>query len=1000
MKNFRIFLFNVILLVPAFMFAQHTIKGTVTEASSNSGLPGVGIIIKGSTMGTTTDFDGNYTIEGVKNGDLLEFSYMGFQNQEIKVTEKIITTGSLSIQMAEEANVLNEVILVGFGTARKKDMTGAAVKVSADDLIQGALTDPVQAMQGKAAGVNITKQGGDPNSGYNVRIRGAAGFAAGGDPLYVVNGVRGVDPTTIAPEDITAYDVLKDAASTAIYGADGANGVVFITTKKGTSDRVRLTFSSYLAIDNVANRLDLQSADSYRGYINDNQDKYGDFSDAGGNVNWQDAIFRTGTSQNYNFSMAGGSESSTYRVSFTSLDIEGVIKNSSKNRNIGRLDLTQKLLDDKILISATLGGTLEKNHYVDYGSNGPKSVLFQAFQRLPTDPIYNADGSYFETSRVFNYYNPVALLDQIENERDAKKYLANARVDYDITSYLNANLNLSYLRNDDESTYFEPKYESSIGGINTLIREGYGKRAYNNWGQAMLEATVTYKNTFADYHNLTALVGYSYRNQSWDGFSAQGRSPISNSLGSDNLKNFEDLQLGDVESYKGERTDIGVFARAIYDYASKYYLTAMIRRDGSSVFGDSNQWGWFPSVQVAWNMANEKFFENIEVVNLLKIRASWGTSGNSNIDSYLSTLRVGPSGVGLDPVTEKPITILDYYNNGNSDLKWDNNQEINIGLDFNLFNSRLNGAIEYYTKNLTDMLSIYDVPTETNYANKVFYNGGEIKNDGIEVTLNGDIIKGENFNWNMGYVFSRNNQEVKSLDGGKYNLDFRDVGYISAPGIVGVATQRIMPGYKLGTFFGFDYAGVSEDGKWLVNGADGEIHFLDDVSQSDDQKKVIGNALPEFEMGWSNQFGYKNWDLSLSFRAIYGNDVYNATKQVFGNPDYVTQRNVLNEALLVDGYVGGAYQALSYYIEDGSFIRLDNLNVGYTLPNTLLAKNMKLRLYCSINNVFTLTNYDGIDPEFNFSGGDRGKGEIYFGLDQYNVYPKTRTVTFGLNFDF
>jgi len=995
MKNFRIFLFSVILLFPAFMFAQQTITGTVSEASGNL-LPGVGIIIKGSTIGTSTDFDGNYSLENVNTGDILVYSYIGFKTQEITIT----STTAINVVMNEEANLLNEIVLVGYGSAKKKDKTGAAVKVDSKDLIQGALSDPMQAMQGKAAGVNITKQGGDPNAGFNVRIRGASGFAAGGDPLYVVNGVRGVDPTTIAPEDIVSYDILKDAASTAIYGADGANGVIFITTKKGSSDRVKLTFNTYMAIDNIAKDLNLQSADSYRGYIADNQDKYGDFSDAGGNVDWQDAIFRTGISQNYNFAMSGGSESSTYRASFTTTKMEGVIKNSDKNRTTGRIDLTQKLLDDKILVSFSLAGTLEKNNYVDYSGNGNKDVLFQAFQRLPTDPIYNADGSYFETSRVFNYYNPVALLDQIQNERDAKKYTANARIDYDITDYLTANLNLSYLRNDDESTYFEPAYSNDFGGVNTIIREGYGKRAYNNWSQAMLEATVTYKETFADLHNLTALAGYSYRNQNWDGFHAQGRKPISNSLGSDKLQNFEDVQLDDIQSNKGERTDIGFFLRAMYDYDSKYYLTAMIRRDGSSVFGEKNQWGWFPSIQVAWNMANESFLENFDALDMLKIRASWGISGNSNIDSYLYLLRVGPSGTGLDPNTEKPIVNLDYYNNGNPDLKWDENQEINIGIDYSFFGSRLNGAIEFYTKKVTDMLSVYDVPTETNYSNKVFYNGGEMKNNGIEVSINGDIIEGQDFNWNTGFTFSKNTQEIVSLDGGKYDLDFRNVGYISAPGIVGVATQRIMPGEKLGTFFGFEYAGVSEEGKWLVNGNDGELHFLDDVSQDDEHKKIIGNALPDFQMGWSNYLNYKDWDLSMSFRAVVGHDVYNATKQVFGNADYITQRNVLNEAILVDGYAGGAYQSLSYYIEDGSFIRLDNINLGYTLPENVLGDNMNLRFYASVNNVFTLTNYDGIDPEFNFSGGDRGNGEIFFGIDQYNIYPKTRTVTIGLNFDF
>ncbi|NLP56831.1 TonB-dependent receptor [Lutibacter sp. B1] len=992
MKNFKFLLFNVTLLFPLFMFAQQTIQGTVTDATSGSTLPGVDIIIKGTTRGTSTDFDGNYTLENVKKGDVLVFSYIGFKTQEITVS----SSTTINVVLQESLETLEEVVIVGYGEVKKKDKTGAAVKVSAADLNQGTLVDPIQALQGKAAGVSITKQGGDPNAGFNVRIRGAAGFAAGGDPLYVVNGVRGVDITTIAPEDIIAFDILKDAASTAIYGADGANGVVFVTTKSGKEGVAKIEYNTYVAIDDVANDLDLQSAKSYRAYINENQDKYSDFSDAGGNIDWQDEVYRTGVTLNNNFAISGGSDTNTYRASITNTDFEGVIDGSNKNRTTARIDLTQKTFDDKLKITMGLSGTIEENDYINYGSNEATDALFQSFQRLPTDPIYNADGSYFETARVYNYYNPVASLDQIQNERDAKKYTANLGLNYTFIEGLTGALNLSYLRNDSESTYFEPKYSNTIGTQNTLIRAGYGKRAYDNWAQSMLEGTLTYKKTFNDVHNLTALAGYSYRKQDWDGFLAEGREPISNSLGADKLQNFENIQLGDIESYKGERTDIGYFGRIMYDYDSKYYLTAMIRRDGSSVFGRNEDWGWFPSVQVAWNMANENFLVENNTINLLKLRASWGLSGNSNIDSYLYQLRVGPSGTSIDPETGNPIVNLDYYNNGNPDLKWDENEEINIGLDFGLFDNRISGSVEYYSKQISDMLSVYDVPTETNYSGKVYYNGGEMENTGFEATLMGKIFNTGNFKWNTTFTYSTNSMEIKSLDGGKYDLDYRDVGYISAPGIVGVATQRMLPKHDLGTFYGFEYAGVS-DGKWMIKGTDNEIYYLDDVSQSDEHKKPIGNALPDFELGWSNNFTYKDWDLSMSFRAVIGHDIYNATKQVFGNPDYITQRNVLDEALDLDGYVGGAYQSLSYYVEDGSYLKLDNVNLGYTFPKTLVKGISKLRVYASINNVFTLTNYDGIDPEVNYSGGDRDKGEIYFGIDQYNIYPKTRTITFGLN---
>ncbi len=993
MKTFtKSALFLLWLLIPASIFAQSSVSGTVTDATTGQPIPGVNVIVSNTSNGASTDFDGRYTLNNVEEGSILSFSYVGYIAQQISFNGQ----AQIDIALQEDAAELEQVVLIGYGAARKKDLTGSVSKVTAKDLNQGTLTDPIQALQGKAAGVTITKQGGDPNAGFNVRIRGASGFAAAGDPLYVVDGIRGVDPTTIAPEDIVSYDVLKDGASTAIYGADGANGVIFITTKSGKAGKLTIGYNSYIAIDEVARELKLQSAEEYRAYINNNLDRFSSFADAGGNVDWQDEIYTTGITINNNFSLAGGSEKTTYRASVSHTDFEGVIEGSDKKRTIARFNLTQKAFNDKVKFIAGISNTIENNDFVNYGGNGGTDVLFQSFQRLPTDPILNADGTYFETARIFNYFNPVASLNQIQNERDAKRFAANIGAEIQLLEGLTGKFDYSYLRNDDESTYFEPRYSNVLGGQNTLIRRGFGRRAYNNWQQNMVEMTLTYDKSFGD-HNFTALLGHSYRVQNWDGFSVEGRDPISNILGSDNFQNFETLQLGDAQSYKDGRKDAGFFSRVKYNYASKYYITGMVRRDGSSVFGENNRWGWFPSVQVAWNIANESFLrDNIEEINNLKLRASWGLSGNSNIPTNRALLRVGPSGTSIDPNTQDPIINLDYFNNPNPDLQWDQNQEINVGLDFGLFNNRISGTVDYYNKKLTDLLAIYDVPRETNFAPRIFANGGEIKNSGVEVTLLGKVIQNHNFTWNTTATFSKNTQEIVSLDGGLYDLEFRDVGFISAPGIVGVSTQRMLPNEKIGTFYGFEYAGVS-DGKWLIRGNDGELHFLDDVSQSDEHKKVLGNALPDFELGWSNNFTYKNWDLSMAFRAVVGHDIYNATRQVFGNPDYITQRNVLSEAFELDGRVGGAYQTLSYYIEDGSFLRLDNVNLGYTLPENTIPGVSKLRVYASVNNVFTLTNYSGIDPEVNFSGGNRDNGEIFFGIDQYNIYPKTRTITLGLN---
>lgn len=986
------FLF-LLLFFPLSLMAQNILKGTVTDKVSGLPLPGVSVTIQGGTSQTSTDFDGNFTLTDVNKGDVVNFSFIGFNTYTLVYEGQTTVT----IAMVENTSLLDEVVVVGYGSVKKKDITGAVSKVTADQLNQGTLVDPIQGLQGKAAGVVITKQGGDPNAGFDVRIRGAAGFAASGSPLYVVDGIRGVDITTIAPEDIVSYDVMKDAASTAIYGADGANGVVFITTKRGREGATTIEYNAYVALDNVANRLDLLSASQYRQAM---ADKGISFIDNGGNIDWQDELYRTGLTYNHNVAISGGTEKSNYRASITHTDFEGVIKGTEKKRTTGKLDITQKSFDNRLTIDMGGWATIEANHYVNYGGNGGTDVLFQSFQRLPTDPIYNADGTYFESS-MFNYFNPVASRSQIQNVRDAKRLNGYTNFNLEIISGLHAKLALSYIRNDSESTYFEPKYTNNMGGQPTLIRQGYGRRNYGNWEQGLMEATLNYNKTFNEKHNLAVVAGYSYRATDWDGFSGQGRKPISNLLGADDMQQFEDVLLGDIDSYKAERKDIGLFARASYDYNSKYYLTATIRRDGSSVFGKDNQWGIFPSVQVAWNVANESFItENFSTLNMFKIRASYGMSGNSNIPVGVTDLRVGYVGVGVDPDTGDPIVNLNYYSNANPDLQWDENHELNLGVDFGLFNDRISGSVEYYKKDIKNMLiANNNIPIETNFSGTTYINGGHLENKGIELTLSGRVFDNDNFKWTSTLIYSSNKQTVKSLGNGYYDYDFIDVGYISGPGLVGVSTQRMDEGYQLGTFYGFEYAGVS-NGQWLIRGNDGELHYLSDVSQSDEHKKVIGNALPDFEMGWSNYFKYKNWDLSMSFRAVVGHDIYNATNMVFGNPDYLGVRNVNSEAVLLNGTVQGAYSALSYYIEDGSFLRLDNINLGYNFNNPKIMKGIsKLRLYAAMNNVFTLTNYGGIDPEINFSGGN-GSNEIYFGNDQYNIYPKTRTITFGLNVAF
>lgn len=980
--SIRRLLMFLMLTIPLYMSAQvMNITGTVTDEENGTPLPGVTIIAKGTTIGTVTDFDGKYTIS-VTPGSTLVFSYIGYDSKEVLVEDQT----EINVVLVEKTQALDEVVVIGYGVQKKSDKTGAVASITSDELNQGVLTDPIQAMQGKIAGVSINKKGGDPNAGFSVKIRGSSGFDSNTNPLYVVDGVPGVDPTTIAPEDIASFNVLKDASSTAIYGSRGANGVIIIQTKKGTrGETANIDFNSYVSLDRVANRLDMLTADQLRDYVAENNLN---FTDGGANTNWQDEIYRTGLSQNYNLAASGGTENSTYRVSLTHTGFEGVVKGTSKQRTIGRINMSQKAINNRLTLSASLAGTIEANDYIDYSTDGSNAVLYQAFQRNPTDPVYTADNDFYETQRDFNYYNPVALINQIQNTRDAKRFLGNLKADFAITKELVAGVNLGYIRDDSESFYFEP---SSVRGGTTA---GYGKRSYDNFESKILETTLNYSKSFGG-NNLEAVVGYSFQEDRSDGLGAQGREPLSDFVQSYNLKTFNDVTVGDIWSHYESNRLISFFGRAVYNYNNKYYATATIRRDGSSRFGANQKWGWFPSGSLAWNLQQEDFLKDVDVLSMLKLRAGFGLSGNQEIGNYHSIGVVNIDGTTVNFETGEDAVRFSQAYNDNPDLKWEENAEVNIGIDFGFNRNKIAGSIEYYYKSTYDLLAEYGVPVPPNITALTWANAGNILNQGIEFNIDYFAVNNANFTWKTSLVFARNKQEVVSLsgDGFEWTEGDKKEGWLSGRGLVGDQnwTQLIEEGYELGTFYMPEYAGLSGDGKFLFwTAAGGVTRNVEDA-----ERRVVGTALPDFEAGWSNYFTFfKNFDANITIRGVYGNDILNVTRMVFENPTILPTLNTLTSVLdEIDRGLSDAPKVNSYYLEDGSFIRLDNISIGYNVNTQESEWVKKLRVYVSSNNLYTLTGYSGIDPETSFDGQS-------FGLDMYNVYPKTRTLTFGVNITF
>ena len=976
----------IALMVTHLLSAQ--ITGKVIDSESNEPLIGAYLKTIGAKGGAITDANGKFSMKVASGATGFEVSFIGYTSQKFTLTNQ---TDYLIKLVSEDK--LDEVLVIGYTVQKKSDKTGAVAQVTAEELNKGRLSDPIQGLQGKAAGVNVSKQGGDPNAGFSVNIRGAAGFTSGTGPLYVIDGVVGVDPTTINPDDIESFNVLKDAASAAIYGSRAANGVIIITTKnsgiKGGGTATEITtveYSSFVSLDQVANKLDFLDANEIRDYADS---KGVSFIDNGANVNWMDEIYRTGVSQQHTVAFSGSDANTSYRASLSTNNITGVLKGSSKDRYIGRLNITQKAWDDKLTLNARMSGTLEKNEYVNYGGGiSPSNIIYQAMIRNPTDPIKNGDGEWYELNREFNYNNPLAIIDQFENERDAKRLLGNFGVDYEILKGLNASINLAYIRDDDESFYFEPSFAQAN---NT---QGLGRRSYNNRESRLIEEKINYTNVFNKVHSISAMAGHSYQVDAYDGFSAQGKDAQSDYVTSNNLGTLLQLEPGSISSYKNESGFISLFSRAIYDYDKTYFFTASVRRDYSSKFGANNEWGWFPAASAAWNVKKSKLLQQYGDVSDLKLRVGYGVTGNQNIPSNVDVVSYGPAGTAINPETGE--TVISFENSGdinaNPNLKWEQNGELNIGLDFGFFKNKISGSLEYYRKKTKDLIYRYELPVPPNKARYIYANAGEIENNGIEATIQAFAINNDNLKWKTVATFAHNKQNTVSLGNDQYNVDEIRTLYVSGRGLVGGEnwTQKVVPGYEIGTFFLPVYKGISSDGSFLFETEAGGV--TRDVSKA--SRQAVGSAQPDFIVGWSNYFEFRNGlDISFAFRSVVGHQIINVTRMVFSNPNNLPTLNVLEEALDEDARgLTSSPIVSSYYLEDASFIKLDNASIGYNIPvNNKKVKN--LRVYLNGNNLLLITGYSGLDPELNYSG-------IEFGRDQYDVYPRTRSITFGLNATF
>ena len=983
-SNMRRVLFSsALLLVSSLTFAQSNVSGTVKDANGEP-LIGVSVLEVGTQNGAVTDMYGNYKLN-VKPGAKLKISYIGFTPQTVKA-------GSNSqIVLQEDNTALNEVVVVGYGTMRRKDVTSSITTVKAEDLNQGVFTDPGQMLQGKVPGLVVSSTA-DPNGSPTITLRGASTLRTGAmSPYYVVDGIPGVDISIVSPEDIESIDVLRDATATAIYGSKAANGVIIITTKKGAEEKTNVSYNGYVAFDNILKKYDVCTADDLRQYAKDNNIT---LKDGGANTDWQDEVLRTGISHNHNVNISGGNGSTNYMISADLRKREGVIKMTGFDRFNVRSLVSTKTLKDHLTISIGANMMYGKHFGVPSGNEGA-SVLDAMNYYSPTNAVKNADGTWTVGSGSKNY-NPLALMEENKSETVWKRNQFVGKTALEFWKGLVWNVNYSW-----------SNYQSTYSAYNTRNSqlEGIG----NKNGQATRNTYFGREQTFETYlnYNFTAgknkvdlMAGYSWEEKkNNDGFGLSVEGYYNDDLGWYNMSYAQTIlgvQNSVQSGYLEKVRNISFYGRVNYSFDSRYMLQATIRRDGSSVFGKNNRWGTFPSVSAAWNITEEKFMQNQHIFDNLKLRAGYGISGNAmGFDVYSSYNTYGASGTFV--YDGKTYRTYGATKNANPDLKWESTGMLNIGLDFAFLKGRLNGTVEVYHKKTKDLIWSYPVSTTQYIYGWMDANVGEMTNKGIEFTLNAVPVRTKNFMWSSTLNLSHNKNTVDKMQNETFHTTNLTQG---DPMVAGVSadgwTQRIMEGEPIGTFYTYQYAGtVNGRSEYYVLDENGNRTGETTNNPSLKDRSITGCAQPKLNAGWNNTLTYKNWSLNAFITGVFGNDVYNGPRAHYTAAQMFSDgKNVLKEFL--SNPVGDASSSLpsDRYIEKGSYVRLQTLSLSYTFRNCFNDWIQDLTLYGTANNLFTITSYKGLDPEVNMGGIDPG-------IDyRWSRYPHTRTFMVGVKINF
>lgn len=993
--TFKVLLMFIVgLFLSVNTFAQQIVVKGIVKDTTGEPIIGANVIVKGTTNGTITDFDGNFLLNANK-GDIIIISFIGYRSQEAQAA------ASMNIILKDDTELLDEVVVIGYGSVKKDDLSGSVVAIKAEEMNKGAVTSPQELIMGKVPGLSVSQGDGAPGAGSTIRIRGGASLNASNDPLIVIDGIPVSNDAapgtpnalaTINPNDIETFTVLKDASATAIYGSRASNGVIIIQTKKGTQDKIKVSYSGTFTAKDPYKRIETLDAQSFREVM---QAQYPEGTAQSADIqrilnvypnqstDWQDAIYQTGLSTDQNIGIAGKAGFMPFRLSLGYNTEKGTLKTSKYERYTGAVNLSPKFFDNHLSVDINVKGTINKNRFADSGAVGA-AAFFD-----PTKPIYDEENRY---NGYWNWgivqgaqadlatQNPLSLLYDRNNHGTTKRSLGNIQLDYKIHGLedLHANLNLGY----DVAKTTGRNFVNSNSVQSSLDKTFTGLGQGNTWNNLrrnhLLDFYMNYaKNIESIKSNFDIMAGYSWQHFYYANHDITYSNPTED-LGAKEGYTYDENERhyirDDHRRIPYENYLISFFGRLNYNFMDRYLLTATLRRDGSSRFSENNRWGLFPSAALAWTISNEPFMKATEnVLSKLKLRLGYGVTGQQEIGDYQYITSYSFS---TNPNTTYLGTTLLKPNGYSPDLKWEQTTTYNVAIDFGFLNNRINGSIEYYQKHTKDLLNTISAAAGTNFINLITANVGKMKNKGVEANVNAIAIQSKDFTWEVGYNITWNDSKITKLTT-TFNPDYQ--------GIDAGTNQKHQVGEMPGTFYLYQQV-YDENGKPIQNA------FVDrnNDGQITEADRYLTHKSPmaKVYMGFSSQFSYKKWDLGFNLRANFGNYVYNgvasgnSTSNNYGGKGFITN--------LYNGFQDTGFTLLNtseqmasdYFLENASFLKMDNLTLGYSFQNLFAAK-LSGRISASVQNVFTISKYSGLDPEC--------------GAIDSNIWPRPRTYTIGLN---